>query len=136
VTTKQESAMSVLTQKREVNGPPAYFTQDWDQARDSVVRLDALRPNIAATGHGLPMSGAELQQELDRLAREFDTLARPKHGRYVRQPAVADETGTVSIPPSVPDPVGRLVAGVALAAVAVGAAAMLRNRGGESESSD
>ena len=134
VTTKQESATSVLTQKREVHGPPSYFTQDWDRARDSVARLAELRPNIAATGHGPPMSDPGLQRELDRLARDFDTLARPTHGRYVRQPAVADESGTVSVPPPVADRVGRIVAGVALVAVAAGAAAILRNRGGGSES--
>jgi glyoxylase-like metal-dependent hydrolase (beta-lactamase superfamily II) len=127
VTTKQESLMAVTTQKREVHGPPAYFTQDWNAARASVRRLAELQPSVAMTGHGLPMSGEDMERELGRLAREFDTLARPKHGRYVNQPAVADETGTVSIPPSVPDPVGRVVAGVAIAAFA---AALLRNRGG------
>ncbi|HET7459106.1 MAG TPA: MBL fold metallo-hydrolase [Gemmatimonadaceae bacterium] len=131
VTTKQESAMSVLTQRREVNGPPAYFTQDWGAARDSVRKLAELNPNVAATGHGLPMSGGDLHRELDRLARDFDRLALPKHGRYVDQPAIADESGTVSVPPPVADPVGRIVAGVAIAAVA---AALLRNRGGESRS--
>ncbi|MGI8548257.1 MAG: MBL fold metallo-hydrolase [Gemmatimonadaceae bacterium] len=82
VTTEQESVYAVLTQKEEVNGPPAYFTPDWNAARESVQRLDALQPYLAATGHGVPMSGADMVQQLDKLARNFDELAVPKHGRY------------------------------------------------------
>lgn len=82
VTTKQESVYAVLTQKEEVNGPPAYFTPDWNAARRSVEQLDALQRSVAATGHGIPMSGAEMIQQLNELARDFDELAVPKHGRY------------------------------------------------------
>lgn len=39
VTTKQESALAVLTQRPELHGPPAYFTPDWESARSSVQRL-------------------------------------------------------------------------------------------------
>ncbi|ARU63765.1 MBL fold metallo-hydrolase [Tumebacillus avium] len=83
ITTRQESALAVLVQELEVHGPPVYFTPDWAAAWDSVKRLAALRPQFAVTGHGLPMGGAELQQGLEKLAREFDTMAIPKHGRYV-----------------------------------------------------
>lgn len=83
VTTKQESALAVIVQELEVHGPPAYFTPDWAAAWDSVKQLAALRPQYAVTGHGLPMAGAELQQGLEKLAREFDTMAIPRHGRYV-----------------------------------------------------
>lgn len=86
VTTEQESVYAVLTQKEEVNGPPAYFTPDWNAARSSVEQLDSLRPSIAATGHGIPMSGAEMLSQLDELATNFDELAVPKHGRYVHPP--------------------------------------------------
>lgn len=83
VTTEQESVYAVLTQKEEVNGPPAYFTPDWIAARRSVEQLDALRPSLAATGHGVPMTGSEMLQQLDNLARNFDELAVPEHGKYV-----------------------------------------------------
>ena len=83
VTVKQESLYAVVTQKQEIHGPPAYFTPDWTAARRSVETLAALKPGIAATGHGLPMSGEELARGLDRLARDFDDLAVPDHGRYV-----------------------------------------------------
>ena len=40
-TTKQESLLAVASQRPELHGPPAYFTTDWDAARDSVERLAA-----------------------------------------------------------------------------------------------
>ena len=54
-------------------------------------------------------------------ARDFDQLAIPRHGRYVKAAALADKRGTVWIPKPVPDPIPRLIAGVAIA----GATAML-----------
>jgi glyoxylase-like metal-dependent hydrolase (beta-lactamase superfamily II) len=83
ITTKQESAYAVATQRPELHGPPMYFTTDWDSARDSVRRLAALQPELAIAGHGRPLQGEELRRGLNILARDFDTIARPKHGRYV-----------------------------------------------------
>ena len=83
VTTKQESLYAVATQEQEVHGPPAYFTPDWAAARRSVERLAALRPAVAATGHGTPMSGDALTRGLDELVARFDEIAVPDHGRYV-----------------------------------------------------
>ena len=99
VTTKQESALAVLAQREEVNGPPAYFTPDWGRSRESVAHLAALKPALAATGHGPPMRGERLSRELERLARNFDRLAVPAHGRYVRRPAVMNMRGVVAAPP-------------------------------------
>lgn len=82
-TVQQESAIAVLLQEKEIHGPPAYFTQDWIAARESVQRLAALAPSVVATGHGLPMRGAEMAQQLEDLARDFDALAVPDQGRYV-----------------------------------------------------
>jgi len=57
-TTKAESFFAaVVTQKPELHGPPAYFTTDWDAARESVQRLAALDPMFMAPGHGRAMSG-------------------------------------------------------------------------------
>ncbi|MEO8226547.1 MAG: MBL fold metallo-hydrolase, partial [Gemmatimonadota bacterium] len=115
VTTQQESAMAVLSQRREIHGPPAYFTPDWRSARRSVERLAALDPVVVATGHGRPLIG-NVRESLRLLARHFNTLALPTHGRYVEHPAVMDERGTVSVPPRVSDPFARgvIAAGVAL----------------------
>jgi glyoxylase-like metal-dependent hydrolase (beta-lactamase superfamily II) len=85
-TTKQESLLAVATQRPELHGPPAYFTTDWDAARASVQQLAALRPRCVAPGHGRPLAGPGTETALLRLAREFDTLARPAHGRYVANP--------------------------------------------------
>jgi glyoxylase-like metal-dependent hydrolase (beta-lactamase superfamily II) len=85
-TTKQESFFAVATQRPELHGPPAYFTTDWDAARDSVRRLAALEPAFIAPGHGQPMAGPETTQALRELADRFDEIARPEHGRYVEQP--------------------------------------------------
>lgn len=109
-TVKQESGWAVYTQKQIVHGPPAYFTPDWDAARDSVRKLAALRPEIAATGHGIAMRGEELRTQLADLAGDFDTVARPKVGRYARTPATADATGVRSIPPPLVSPVVKSLA--------------------------
>ncbi|WP_037285221.1 MBL fold metallo-hydrolase [Saccharibacillus sacchari] len=83
ITVKQESALAVLTQRREIHGPPTYFTPNWEAARTSVARLAALRPASAITGHGEPMAGAELSEGLEQLSSNFDTVAVPAAGRYV-----------------------------------------------------
>lgn len=57
VTTKQESAIAALTQIKELSGPPKYFTYDWKASAESVAKLAALEPEVAATGHGRPMEG-------------------------------------------------------------------------------
>jgi glyoxylase-like metal-dependent hydrolase (beta-lactamase superfamily II) len=120
VTTKQESAVAALTQRPEIHGPPSYFTPDWIAARMSVERLAALEPEHVVTGHGPPLSGEPVRRELHRLVREFRQLAVPQHGRYVRQPAIADESGVVAVPPPVPDRVPAMLlalgAGLLLAA--------------------
>ncbi len=84
VTVKQEALGAVVTQRREVNGPPAYFTPEPEVARRSVGRLAALRPDVAATGHGTPMQGEALEQGLARLvgALEAGTAPAARPGRY------------------------------------------------------
>lgn len=98
VTTRQESAYAVILQKPEMHGPPMYYTPDWDSARESVRTLAELQPKLVVTGHGRAMQGREMRLALDVLARDFDHIARPKHGRYTREPAEADATGTTYVP--------------------------------------
>ncbi|MCC9134923.1 MBL fold metallo-hydrolase [Pontibacter silvestris] len=100
ITRHGESAVAVMTQKREVHGPPAYYTSDWVAAHHSVEKLANLSPETAATGHGLPMYGNELQTQLDTLVKDFWLKAVPTRGRYVNEPSVADEQGVVSVPDS------------------------------------
>jgi glyoxylase-like metal-dependent hydrolase (beta-lactamase superfamily II) len=112
-TTKQESLTAVATQRRELHGPPAYFTHDWNAAGMSVQRLAALNPEVLASGHGEPLNGASMRDDLRALAGEFDRREVPNFGRYAERPAITDEQGIVSLPP---DPLPKVVAGVALAA--------------------
>ena len=115
VTQKQESLTGALTQTPMVHGPPAYFTPDWESAEQSVQRLAALQPEIVATGHGLPLRGAEMRDALTTLSLHFRQLAVPRIGRYVGAPARADEHGVTWIPPEPPasDRVRTLTLGVA-----------------------
>lgn len=83
VTVKQESLYKVLTQEQEISGPPKYFTTDWVQAEKSVKRLAALDPYLAVTGHGEPMFGELLKDNLQLLTTKFQEIAVPEHGRYV-----------------------------------------------------
>ena len=129
VTTKQESAMAVMTQKVEIHGPPMYYTPDWVQARKSVERLAELEPSIAATGHGRPWSGPQMLQELEALVANFDELAMPTQGRYLREPAIANEHGVVRVPPAIPDPLPKILAAAAVLTVAGAAINHLRHRG-------
>ncbi|ULO05750.1 MBL fold metallo-hydrolase [Paenibacillus sp. 19GGS1-52] len=83
ITVKQESVFAVLTQQQAVHGPPAYFTTDWDEAEQSVRQLALLDPKVVLTGHGAPMSGAELSKQLAHLCKNFKEVAVPTQGKYV-----------------------------------------------------
>ncbi|MDB5300121.1 MAG: yflN 1 [Phycisphaerales bacterium] len=119
VTQKQESLVGALTMRPELRGPPKYFTCDWDAAEASVRKLAALKPLIAATGHGIPMAGPHFERELESLAAHFREIDVPRRGRYVRSPAIADENGVEYVPPPVPDPWPKVAAGVAIGAAVV-----------------
>jgi glyoxylase-like metal-dependent hydrolase (beta-lactamase superfamily II) len=86
-TTKQESFFKVALQTPELHGPPAYFTTDWDAARDSVRRLAQLQPATVVPGHGRPMAGPSVASALQQLAERFDVIARPAEGQYVEHPS-------------------------------------------------
>lgn len=129
VTTASESAFSVMTQAKMISGPPKYFTCNWLQAEESVEELASLLPEIVAAGHGKPMSGKDMQQELLELAYYFQETAVPKKGRYVQSPAITDSEGVVSLPKQAKSPVDTLVTLSAVAAItAVGWALFSRYR--------
>ncbi|QQE74923.1 MBL fold metallo-hydrolase [Brevibacillus composti] len=89
VTVRQDSLYQVLTQTVEISGPPRYLTTDWEAAKESVIKLEALRPACAITGHGFPVYGEQLSSGLARLVRDFDSIAVPDYGRYVEPPSDA-----------------------------------------------
>lgn len=82
-TVKQEYMYKVFIQELEISGPPRYLTTDWEAAKQSVIKLEALKPKVAVTGHGLPMSGEVLTTSLKKLVNEFEKIAIPDYGRYV-----------------------------------------------------
>ncbi len=82
-TLKQDSAQSVLSREKEINGPPAYFTIDWQDAENSVKALRDLKPRIVISSHGLPMQGPEAAKQLEHLADNFAQQTVPKHKRYI-----------------------------------------------------
>lgn len=60
-------------------------------ARTLVERLAALEPYIAVTGHGRAFEGEELRSGLHSLAENFDIVAVPDSGTYVKRPAIAED---------------------------------------------
>lgn len=132
VTVKQESAAAVFSQEKKLHGPPQYFTYDWFAAHESVKLLASLNPSIAATGHGIPMEGELFRLELQELANNFYSTAVPSHGRYVKNPAIADLNGIKVLPPVInednkPKLIG-LASGVAVVIAGVFLFRYLRSR--------
>lgn len=117
VTTCQESAFSVMMQKKELNGPPKYYTYNWQSAERSVKLLADLEPEIAATGHGKPMAGESMRQALRELANNFHEHAIPNSGRYVGDPALVNYQGVQYTPPSKAANLVLTTVGIAAAAV-------------------
>lgn len=83
VTTQQESVLAALFPKGRLQGPPAYFTPDWNAAGASVRRLAALSPEVIITGHGPALRGPALVTALRELASDFDRLGLPRCSRYL-----------------------------------------------------
>lgn len=98
ITTRQESVYAVAVQAAEMHGPPTYFTQDWQAARDSVQRLAALEPELVVSGHGRAMHGEAMRTALHALAENFESVAVPKNGAYVQHPTRAAD-GSAYPPP-------------------------------------
>ncbi|GGE09226.1 MBL fold metallo-hydrolase [Aureimonas endophytica] len=98
VTTAQEAAYAVAVQRPEMHGPPMYYTVEWDKAKRSVEALAALEPERVVTGHGQAMAGPAMRDALHRLAREFDTVAVPRTGRYRDAPARAEDRSAYRAP--------------------------------------
>lgn len=87
VTTGQESVYEVITQKPEMHGPPRYLTPDWEDAGQSVAVLAALEPELIIAGHGRPVRGDNVRQQLHELAENFVKIAVPEGRRYALDPA-------------------------------------------------
>jgi len=129
ITTRQESLSAVVQQRLELHGPPAYYTQNWYAAAQSVRTLADQRPTTLLSGHGRPMSGPTLAAALKSLADRFEMEEMPRRGRYVRQPARANERGVVWVPPDpLPSALVRSMAPLAAGIAAVFVARRARRK--------
>jgi glyoxylase-like metal-dependent hydrolase (beta-lactamase superfamily II) len=132
-TANLDSWLGVLTMKPVISRPGSSFTYDWEAARASVQRLAALAPFVIGAGHGEPIGGPRIADELARFGREFTP---PEHGRYVAEAAQANEHGVVYEPPAPPDNLPKVAAGVVagvfvLAGVLYGRRARAKNSSSE-----
>jgi glyoxylase-like metal-dependent hydrolase (beta-lactamase superfamily II) len=59
--------------RQRLSGPPWYTTWSWRTARQSVAFVERIDPLVVASGHGLPMGGAGVAQELRALADRYRT---------------------------------------------------------------
>ena len=123
-TVNLDSALDVLTKRRKLCRPPTPATTDWQQALQSVQKLAGLRPSLIAAGHGKPMRDAA-----DQLQNLADHFPIPEQGRYINEPARADETGVTYLPPAPPDRVPKVVTGLAAAAVLATAGTLIARKG-------
>jgi len=72
ITVKQESLFAVLLQKKELHGPPAYFTPNRAKAKQSIIKLAAYKPEILYSGHGKPIKGSALDAGLQTLISQYE----------------------------------------------------------------
>ncbi len=99
VCTRQESAYWVATQRPELNGPPKYWTTDWQAAARSVRTLASLQPATLVSGHGGTLQGPRLGQAFRQLTARFEAEQVPHGGRYAASPVVQSQAGVVYVPP-------------------------------------
>ena len=119
--------------KPKISNPITPFVYDWEAARNSIQTLAALNPFLLAAGHGEPVSGPHVADELIQFSRDF---MPPEHGRYVPEPAEVSEHGVVYEPPAPPDNLPKIAAGVVagvfvLASVMYGKRAKAKKKRGE-----
>ncbi len=58
------------------------------------------------TGHGRALQGSDMRAALHALARDFDRIAVPEHGRYVNAPARDGDTRSVHVADAAAPPHG------------------------------
>ena len=125
-TANHESVPALLLQLPQVSVAGAPFNYNWQQVRDSVQKLAALRPANIGCGHGPVIQGVEATDGLQRLANFFPM---PTAGRYVIDPARLDENGVAYLPPAPADPLPkRLTLAAVGVSLLVGTALVLQSR--------
>lgn len=120
---------AILTNAQRLTRPGSPTTPNWLLARKSMRRLADLRPITIACGHGIPMSGPEMPDEMRILAEQF---AIPLKGRYASDPALWDENGVTYLPPipksSTPQKAALVLGAAAVIGIGVFAARRAQER--------
>jgi glyoxylase-like metal-dependent hydrolase (beta-lactamase superfamily II) len=106
-TVDAESFSGMLSRKQKMSRPAMPITSDWDAAKWSVKEMATLRARVLARGHGEPVAGPTVAEELATFAENFAT---PERGRYVGEPARFDELGVAWLPPAPLDPLPKAAA--------------------------
>lgn len=109
---------SLLLRQAHLYPAGAPFVCNWARARATADRLAELEPVAIGAGHGEPMIGSHVAQELRNFVRDFRV---PATGRYVQHPAETDESGVTLVPPPAPDNFNRnaAIAGVVVSLLAI-----------------
>jgi glyoxylase-like metal-dependent hydrolase (beta-lactamase superfamily II) len=61
----------LLSRPQRISPPPWVSSADWRRTKDSVAVLARLEPRVLATGHGVPMAGARVADDLRAFADRF-----------------------------------------------------------------
>ena len=110
-TMNMDSYLELVIKQQELAAAGSPFISDWEAYGRSVEHLAALEPAALGCGHGTPMTGPEVAGDLHRFCANFTP---PSHGRYVAEPARADERGVDWLPPAPTDSFPYLVGAAAL----------------------
>lgn len=117
-TMDMDSWTGLVTGEQVLARAGAPFNSDWEATGASVGQLAHLRPKVVGCGHGIPISAADLPEQLEKFAVRFRP---PPRGRYVRRAARTDHSGIVSLPRAPFDPVPfTTVASLLLLGIALG----------------
>jgi glyoxylase-like metal-dependent hydrolase (beta-lactamase superfamily II) len=114
ITMNPNNPMKVMAQTPEISGPPPYATYNWQQAERSAHTLAELQPYFLCSGHGLPVQGENIAEDLKHYVENFPV---PSYGRYVKEPARFNKGGPVYVPPAPADMTKRIVLGAAALAI-------------------
>ncbi len=122
-----DSYLGMATQKKQFSRGGSPFTPDWEASKASVGKLADLEPSIVAAGHGQPISGVAVPDQMREFERSFHA---PQQGRYVETPARFDENGQMKLPPAPDDSFARNLAAIggAAAVLTLGAKWMSRRK--------
>lgn len=81
VTTKKDYFFANKVDKVVFSGPPKFLTPDWEEAGESVRKLQQLHPKCVISGHGYPVESAELTEGLSELVENWNKETAPVHER-------------------------------------------------------